>query len=227
VPYSPNPEGTGYALDAKEAIGKKLPNLEHPAHLLSQWDDRPMPPGLGYYPQDGGLRAVGAIDHPSAEALRDGLFGRGPVKAPPAGEAPPDSPVTVDHLLPTLFNQAHPDMVMEAKRTPKPGDRVRLSNGRINGDDLSFALPDEPLHAYVQLHDRGHVLPLHLDQIGLIAGEARMLLSYRVLFEYKMTRGEKRFAALYSGPVPQVIPDSYRRPFTDEWDKDWWDKGGV
>jgi hypothetical protein len=169
------------------------------------------------------LRPLAALAHPLADQARAAMFGRGPAKAPPAGEGA-RGPVTVEHVSPLLFNQAHPDMVIEAGKGPRPGDIVRLSNGRLGGEDLVFAMPEDALHLYVQIHDRGHLLPMHLDQIGILAGEATVLFSYRVVFEYRLKKGEKRFAALYAGPVPRAVPPEYARPFQDEWDDDWWDK---
>ena len=43
---SRNPVGTGYALRAENCIGKHLPNVEHPNHLIESWSDRPSPAGL-------------------------------------------------------------------------------------------------------------------------------------------------------------------------------------
>jgi len=41
-----NPVGTGYALRVENCIGKSLPNIEHPSHLIESWNDRPSPAGL-------------------------------------------------------------------------------------------------------------------------------------------------------------------------------------
>lgn len=42
-----NPVGTGYAVCARNAAGLKLPNIENPQALISDWRDRPAPAGLG------------------------------------------------------------------------------------------------------------------------------------------------------------------------------------
>ncbi len=220
VPYSPNPDGRGYYLDEASAVGQPLPNLEQPGALVARFDDRPVPVGLGYYPETGSLRPIAAINHPAASGARSQIFGKGPVvPGPPVTPpAPLDSEITADHLTPALFNQAHPDMVIEARKSPLPGDAVRLSRGRRGGEDLAFVLPETPAHVHVQLADREALVPLHLDQIGILGGEDRVLLSYRTVFEYRVVAREKRFATLHPGPLPAEIPARYRKHAPPEWD---------
>jgi hypothetical protein len=45
--YSKNPIGTGFAVKEQHLAGHALPNLEDPSHLISSWNDRPAPAGLG------------------------------------------------------------------------------------------------------------------------------------------------------------------------------------
>lgn len=223
VPFAWNPDGVGFYLDADAAEGGALPNLEHPARLVAAWTDRPVPVGLGMDPSGGALGAWHAIDHPAVIAERERIFsGRAP-----AAEAPPafDGSVTVDRLLPSLFNQAHPEMVIEAAKAPRPGDVVRLSRARRGGEDLLFALPDRQLHAFVQLESRGFLVPLVLDQIGIVAGASQLLLGFRAVFEYAIARGERRIVTLHDGPRPSAVPAGYRAVVANEWDEHaWWRK---
>ncbi len=41
-----NPVGTGFAVRAETCDGMRLPNVEHPADLISGWKDRPAPAGF-------------------------------------------------------------------------------------------------------------------------------------------------------------------------------------
>ncbi|MDQ6683893.1 MAG: DUF2169 domain-containing protein [Pseudomonadota bacterium] len=41
-----NPVGVGFFTDAAHAVGKALPNIEDPRHLIASWDDRPSPAGF-------------------------------------------------------------------------------------------------------------------------------------------------------------------------------------
>ncbi|MBK9259038.1 MAG: DUF2169 domain-containing protein [Polyangiaceae bacterium] len=220
APYGPNPRGRGYYLDELAAEGQLLPNLEDPNQLVSRWDDRPIPVGLGYYPEDGSLRPQASIDHPGLA----GVLGQTGAKTNAAANVTSNVSLTVDNLTPMLFNQAHPNMVIPAEKSPKPGDVVRLSHGRKDGTDLLFVLPNRGFHLHVQLENRERIVPLHLDQIGIIGGEARVLLSYRVVFEYRLVRNERRVCSLYEGAMPEEIPSHYRRDLRDEWEDDLWGK---
>jgi hypothetical protein len=217
-PHGPNPGGRGYSLDEAAAEGKPLPNLEDPNELVTRWNDRPTPVGLGHYPEDGTLRPQGAINHPGLAGVV-GNAARGASPAP----SPVDVPLGPSHLAPTFFNQAHPAMVIEAGKAPRAGDWIRLSHGRRDGGELAFSLPEPEFHLHVQLEDRERLLPLHLDQIGILAGDERVLLSYRVVLEYRLVRRERRVATLHPGPLPDAIPAGYRRDLRDEWDEKWWD----
>jgi hypothetical protein len=221
-PYTQNPAGRGFFADSRAAEGQPLPNLEDPADLVTTWSDRPFPVGLGYYPLLGALRALAAVDHPAAAEARAKL-GLATSERPPS---PPDAldTMTAEQLSPILFNQGHPGMVIEAAKAPKAGDVVRVSHGRRGGGDLVFTLPDRPLHVHVQLGDREHVVPLHLDQIGIECGEDRVMLSQRTVFEYDSVKGEPREATLYRGRLPATIPPEYRRVAQAGWDRDWWDR---
>lgn len=220
TPYGPNPLGRGYMLDEASAEGSALPNIEDPNHLIQRWDDRPVPVGLGYYPENGSLRPQAAINHPGLA----GVLGQTSEKTGTAPNLPSDFAITVEHLTPMLFSQAHPNMVIPAEKSPKPGEVIRLSHGRKDGTDLVFVLPNRGFHLHVQLESRERVVPLHLDQIGIIAGEARVLLSYRTVIEYRLVRHERRVCSLYEGPVPAEIPSHYRRDLRDEWEDDLWGK---
>lgn len=45
--YAENPIGTGFATKEHHLNGQSLPNIEHPSHLISAWNDRPPPGGFG------------------------------------------------------------------------------------------------------------------------------------------------------------------------------------
>lgn len=45
--HSANPVGSGFAIRPQHLAGRLLPNVEHPSHLISAWNDRPPPAGLG------------------------------------------------------------------------------------------------------------------------------------------------------------------------------------
>jgi hypothetical protein len=45
--YFRNPIGRGFATKEQSLNGRALPNIEHPSHLISSWNDRPVPAGFG------------------------------------------------------------------------------------------------------------------------------------------------------------------------------------
>ena len=45
--YSQNPIGRGFATKKHHLKGGTMPNVEHPSHLISAWNDRPAPGGFG------------------------------------------------------------------------------------------------------------------------------------------------------------------------------------
>jgi hypothetical protein len=220
VAYSPNAGGKGFYLDEKSALDGELPNLEDPNQLIQRVDDYPEPVGLGYYPMDGALRFRNAVDHPLSKMAVAPPRAGAPAPAPPAAGGEPLRP---DQMLPTLFNMAHPKMILPAGREPKKGEIVRLSHGVRDGD-LTFPMPETAMHVHVQLADRQYVFPLYLDQIGIVAGEGRVFFSLRCVFEYRLVKGERRRATLYEGPVPEPVPPEYRAKWSEEWDKGWWDE---
>jgi hypothetical protein len=205
LPFAANPEGRGFYLDAKGARGAPLPNLEHPERPIRTIHDQPDPVGLGYYPVDGALRAASSTRHPMGKRASTAAAALPSASAPDAASGERLRP---DQLLPTFFNTAHPAMILPAGKGPVPGDRVRLSHGLPDGD-LAFTMPELRFHVHVQLEGRGHVFPMHLDQIGLVAGEGRVLFSFRCVFDYRTVPGERRFATVHEGPVPQAIPAGY------------------
>ena len=223
APHGPNPRGRGYFLDEQSAEGQPLPNIEDPNVLIVSFDDRPPPAGIGYYPENGSLRPVAAMAHPGLA----GVLRQTNAQSAELPKVPADASFGPEHLTPMLFNQAHPNMVIPAEKSPIPGDLVRLSHGRKNGSDLMFVLPNAGFHLHVQLENREKVVPLHWDQIGIIAGEARVLMAYRVVIEYRLARHERRVCTLYEGPVPAEIPATYRQDLRDDWDDDGWNPNEI
>jgi len=191
LPFGANPAGKGFYIEEERAVGQPLPNLEDPADPVERWDDRPEPVGTAPYPPDGFLRVLNAIDF-DPENLED---------------------PRLDRIKPLFFNAAHPKMILEPGREPKPGDDIEVSGVRPDGA-LRFAMPDVPFHAHVQLEERSYLFPLHLDQIGILADTLRVFLSYRVVFRYRVAPLERRRVTLHAGRAPVAVPDDY----VEEWE---------
>jgi hypothetical protein len=166
-----NPHGKGFYLSAEQAQGQPLPNLEDPERLIARFQDCPEPIATEPYPAEGSLRALNALDLDH----EPGKFG-------------------IRRIKPTLFNRAHPRMILPPG-SAKAGDVVEVTHAAPEGP-LRFALPSLELEAHVELEERAWDFPLHLDQVGVLAGERRVFLSYRTVFKYRVVRGERRHATL-------------------------------
>lgn len=190
-----NPGGKGFALTAQQAAGMALPNLEDPDHLIRSYEDQPELVCMAPYPSDGSLKTLNALDlH-----LDDQEPGNSKIK----------------EIKPLLFNAAHPKMIIDAGKEPRPGEMIEVTHVRPDGH-LRFAMPDLLMHAHVQLEDRSYLFPLHLDQIGILAEDFRVFLSYRVVFNYRVVKMERRAATLYEGPLPEAVPQSYINSWQEE-----------
>ena len=189
--FPPNPHGTGFYLSADEAIGKPLPNLEHPDRPIRQWDDKPEPWCWAPYPREGALRAVNAADIDESGALP-----------------------RLRGLKPTAFNHAHPALIIPATSAPTSGDPVQVLGMNAQGP-LQFLLPELRLHTHVQLEDRNYVFPMHLDQILVAATDRRLVLSFRAAFRYRMVPMERRCATIRTGAAPRTVPADYAQTWGD------------
>lgn len=191
-PWPENPEGRGFFGTAEAALGGALPNLEDPSDRVRGWDQRVTPWCWGPYPSDGSLRSTSSVD------------------------VDPEDPIGITRLKPTLFNQAHPNMVIPASDTPSPGDLVEVHNMSSSGV-VRFALPAAAYHLHTQLEDRNYLFPMVMDQLLMNPTEGLVAFSYRAVVKYRMRPLERRVCTLYDGPVPRVVPPDYPQH---------WDRGG-
>ncbi len=178
-PWPANPGGVGFYLSEREAEGRPLANLEDPEHPIFSIEDRPDPMATGPYPADGSLRVQNAVDL----------------------DLDPENP-GIRRIKPLVFNHAHPRLILEPADTPPPGTVFEVTNASSRGS-LRFLMPELAFHAHVHLEHRNYFFPLHLDQILVLLDEARVVLGYRVVFQYRLAKGERRRAMLRQGPVPE------------------------
>jgi len=184
MPWPTNPVGTGFYMLEWQAEGNPLPNIEDPDQGIRSWEDRPDPIGSGPYPLKWGLRQVNGVE---------------------IDDSDPEHP-RISRILPTYFNNAHPSFIVPDP--VEPGATVTISHARMEGP-LSFKLPELELHAHVQLEHRHWLFPMHLDQIVVMGDEARVLLSYRVCFTYKIVPLERRAVTIHEGARPGELPRGY------------------
>jgi hypothetical protein len=110
-------------------------------------------------------------------------------------------------IRPLMFNQAHPRMILEPQNTPLAGEVIEITHASPDGP-LRFSLPELDFHTEVQLEDRTYRFPLHLDRIAVLLDEQRVELGYRVVFKYRLVKGERRSTTLHQGPIPEASSGS-------------------
>lgn len=177
--WPPNPAGKGFYLTPEQAEGQPLPNLEDPEHRIAAVEDRPEPMATGPYPAEGSLRAERAVEL-DLESENPGL----------------------KQIRPLVFNHAHPGMILAPRETPRHGEAVEVTHASSEGA-LRFRMLELAFHAQVDLEDRHYAFPLHLDQIAILLEQRRVVLGYRVVFKYRLVKGERRSVRLCQGTVPE------------------------
>lgn len=149
-PYPRNPLGRGFIVQntAQGLEELELPNIEDPNHLLtpdrlfvsdySQWEEQPMPAGLGWFSKYWQPRAGFAGVMPADKAL-EGKLRKEYSAFVPSGQRS----VYLENRLPDMdfrfFNGASPGLVFDFLRGDEKIDTVHLTpEGR-----LTFYLPGE------------------------------------------------------------------------------------
>ncbi len=168
IPYPPNPEGKGFYISEESAEGNPLPNIEDPKHPIVQWKDQPEPKGVGLRPPNFGP----SVDRFTTFDEQSGILSR---------------------IDPRFFNAAFPDMIAERIQ---PGDPVRIE-GMSHSGPISFVLPDLPLCVELTFGNETHVKKLPIDQVGIEVDHARMFISYRYPFRYKLVPLQSRACRLF------------------------------
>lgn len=169
VPFADNPAGKGFILEEDQAAGTRLPNIEDPGRLITRWDDRPAPVGLGLCPQAFSGRLLAGVTFGKDGGMKE--------------------------IHPRLFNAAFPEMVAS---NVQPGTLVRLSGVSHDGP-VRFTLPATPVVFRLSIDGTVLERTPAIDQIGIEADEKRVFITYRHPFRYVLYQGQKRQAELLPG----------------------------
>ena len=180
IPYPLNPDGVGYHIGPHSAEGKPLPNLEETDQLVTSWDARPLPAGVGPCPPGSGLR-LAELAGPALHAYATGT--------PASGD--PGPPLRFDARF---FNAAHPRMLVPRV---EPGTRIAV-HGVTGGAPLVIDLPQTAPRARVRFESETDERPLAIDQIGIEADKGRVYVSYRFPFRYVVIPEQIREVHLFS-----------------------------
>lgn len=167
VPFPDNPMGRGYYETPEQALGKPLPNIEPPsAPAEPRWNTRLPVAGWGPYPMYWGLRASRAVkvDPKSGEILE---------------------------VTPELFNQAHPELVLERL---EPGTPVRVVG--LSATPVQLAVPRERPRVEVRVGGSVSEAFGELDGLYLWLDSQRVVVTWRARFRYPVREEELRSAEL-------------------------------
>ena len=166
VPFSDNPDGKGFVTDVARVEGTALPNLEDPDQLITRWEDRPEPIGLGCCPTTSGLRLRNSVEL-NAQAM-------------------------LSKLKPTYYNSAFPRLIAPSMVA---GTRVRLSGITADGP-WEFTIPDHRFAARLAFGEERAECPLLIDQLGIECDLRRAFITWRYPFRYVLRPLEKRACEL-------------------------------
>jgi hypothetical protein len=167
IPYPNNPKGKGYAYSAETVVGKELPNVEDPVHLIQKWEDQPDPVGVGPCPVGCSARFKGRIK---------------------INEKNGD----LEEIKATYFNHAFPQMIVP---TLDPGATIRVSGVRAEGP-LQFRLPPTPVRARARIGPNHDERTVPIDQVGIEPAKSQVFITYRYPFRYRMVPLEERTCEL-------------------------------
>ncbi|PRQ09743.1 DUF2169 domain-containing protein [Enhygromyxa salina] len=167
VSFPDNPIGRGYFLEQEAALEGSLPNIEaQRAPPISAWDERPSPAGWGPYPMYWGLSArAGLSIDPQLQA--------------------------VSEISPSLFNNAHPELVMAAIAG---GEQLELKG--VRDDRIAFDLPVTRGKVRVSIGSDRFDVPTRVDGVYLWLEEERLVITQRANFNYTVHPEQVRIAAL-------------------------------
>ena len=160
-----NPDGRGLLFMKEEVEGTPLPNIEDPDDLMNSWQDKPRPACL--------FKPLGILE-------KENLPEEPPEKAP-------------FRVMPTLFNQAVPELVAQPEEL---GESLRLVGFSPDGD---VVFPTPSLNGptiHVQVGDLRSRFPARLSTLVVLAPEKVLVASYLALFRYLIRPMEKRQAEL-------------------------------
>jgi hypothetical protein len=167
VPFTANPVGKGFYLEDAQAVGRPLPNIEDPDHLIKHWNDRPDPAGVTPCPPDNAMHLQNGLEFTNQGYLQK--------------------------LRPTFFNAAFPRMI--APRV-EFGTRVKLE-GVLASGPLQFTLPQTGPSVRLHIGNEVIERPLAIDQVGIEVDKGRAFLAYRYPFRYVIYPLQERWCELF------------------------------
>ncbi len=163
APWPDNPVGRGYYLTAEQAREHPLPNIE-PADgvRVGSWEDHPRVCGWGPYSMTGALRASTAVT------------------------VDPEK-MHVTNVDPSLFNNAHPDLVVPELT---PGDMIDIEG--MGDDPVRVMIPKMLLRLQVSAGAHTSEAMSRIDGVFLWLDARKVVITQRANFSYVFQPRELR-----------------------------------
>jgi len=153
---------------------RRLPNLEHPEHLIEAWDDAPEPYCWVTVPQDIAFAQTRFLHYLESKVADDQI----------PGEEDEYSREVITHM----FHRAHPDWI-----TTLPGPQALVSmSGMSPHGELSFSIPPLRVIADYVLGNRVGTRELVPQLMVLLPEQMRFYIVYRASFTLETTAGMER-----------------------------------
>lgn len=161
--FPDNPSGRGFFMTEDQAQDQALPNIERSdARPLASWSDTTAVAGWGPYPSFWGLRAASSVVvDPTTSKVR--------------------------RVLPSLFNHAHPDLVLER---PPIGETVRIEG--LHEQPIQIRVPPEPARVRAQVGAYWVEVPAPVDGVFLWCDDRKLVVTQRGRFTYQFHPEEHR-----------------------------------
>ena len=153
---------------------RRLPNVEHPDRLVSDWEDCPEPACWATVPMDSGMHAMRSVD-PSDFADGPGQNGK-PLQLAPLP------------IKDSVFYRASPEWIVER---PAPGEKIEMEGLRPEGTQC-FRFPDLNVFLDYILGKREGTRELTPRTLVLLPEEKRFYVVYKYLFSFDYDRREKK-----------------------------------
>jgi hypothetical protein len=168
IPYPANPEGKGFRMFEENVEGTPLPNIEHPARLLTEWNQVPEYTGCWSLPPASPMKVAHFIEFDMANGQ-------------------------MKRIDPRFYNACFSDMIVP--ELPMPGTKVVVEGVQANGP-LAFELPANPLLGKVWMNEHCHTQEPWIDQIGIEVERSQVFVTYRFPFRYVIEPFVKRVTEL-------------------------------
>jgi hypothetical protein len=167
--YPANPKGRGFYRTVEEAENQLVHNIDDPRQAPATWNPVALRPiGWGPYPNFWALRGSAAI-------LSD----------PDTGE--------VRSVAPTLFNHAHPDLVLDRVQS---GERISIDG--LQERAVEVGVPAPPARIYLTLGTESRELDAPIDGLFIWTDERKLVVTQRARFRYPIRARELRTVHVYA-----------------------------